>query len=429
MKSKKLIFGKLLPYSLTVLLLGLSVFMYAQNTSQEVKFKSFLGEVYNRQDRSPVVFASVFIKGTNIGTVTNSEGKFIIKIPDAYLNQQLGISSMGYKTLYVKLNQLSSKLNHLALEPAIVPLNEVVIRHLNPLTLLNDAIARIHMNYSNVPVMMTAFYRESIKKNRNYVSVAEAVLRIYKASYTSFLDNDRITIFKGRKSQAVRRMDTLLVKLQGGPLTVSSLDIVKNPGNLFSPDILSDYNYQMAGVVFINGRETYEIQFEQKDTVSLPLYKGSVFLDAKSLAFAGAKFEISPKKDQEATKYLVTKKPAGLKTNLLGAHYLVKYRKIGTHWYLNYIRVENRFRFKWKKRLFHSNYTIVSETAITDIDHNNVVKPKFSQRIKPREIFSDKVSAFEDPTFWGSSNIIEPESSIQSAIKKIRRKLERWNHH
>jgi hypothetical protein len=35
----------------------------------------------------------------------------------------------------------------------------------------------------------------------------------------------------------------------------------------------------------------------------------------------------------------------------------------------------------------------------------------------------DKLTDFADPEFWGEYNIIEPEKSIETAIKKIQRKI------
>jgi len=39
----------------------------------------------------------------------------------------------------------------------------------------------------------------------------------------------------------------------------------------------------------------------------------------------------------------------------------------------------------------------------------------------------DDVSGFSDPDFWGDNNIIEPEKSIENAIEKIQRQLEKDN--
>ena len=390
------------------------------------RYTAVRGVVLNSETHEPVVFASVFIRGTNIGTVSNSNGKFLIKIPLQYAHRKLGISSIGFKTKYVDVNLLNKVVNKVYLDPAVIPIKEVIIRHLDPVHILTAAVEKIPENYSVKPVMMTGFYRESIRKNKKYLSVAEAVLKIFKTAYgKNVFSNDRVTIFKGRKAEYAKRRDTIAVKFQGGPLSLSYLDIVKNNGDILSKDIYDDYDYHIDGVIMLDKRETYVIRFDQKDTVSIPLFKGTIYVDAQSLAIAGMEVEISPKQLQKALPYIIRKKPAGLKAQLLGVHILVKYRKIGDKWYLNYLREETGLRLKWAKKLFRSDYTITAETAITDINTKNVEKQKFSQRFKPNDVFSEKVSNFTDPNFWGANNVIEPEVSIQTAIKKISRKLKR----
>ncbi len=394
--------------------------------TDSTQYTAVRGTIINSETHQPVVFSSVFIEGTRIGTVSNSNGKFLIKIPIKYRHKRLGFSSIGYKTNFVPVTNLNKISNKVYLSPAIIPIKEVVIRHLDAVHLLGAAVDRIPENYADKPVMMTGFYRESIRKNRRYLSVAEAILNIYKGAYgRNTLNNDRVTIYKGRKAQYAKNRDTLAVKFQGGPLSLSYLDIVKNNGDILTKEMYPYYNYHIDGVIMMNNRETYVISFDQKDTVQLPLFKGKIYLDAQDLAVAGLKVEVSPKQIEKALSYVIRKKPAGLKAQLLGVHIMVKYRKIGSKWYLNYLRNETDLKFKWKKKLFHSDYTITAETAITNIDTKNVVKPKYSERFKPNEIFSEKVSNFTDPDFWGASNVIEPEVSIQTAFKKISRKLKR----
>ena len=63
--------------------------------------------------------------------------------------------------------------------------------------------------------------------------------------------------------------------------------------------------------------------------------------------------------------------------------------------------------------------------AITDWEKNTtgIMKPKNS--LKPTIILGDEASGFSDPEFWGKYNIIEPEKSIESAIKKIIKQLKK----
>ncbi len=107
------------------------------------------------------------------------------------------------------------------------------------------------------------------------------------------------------------------------------------------------------------------------------------------------------------------------------ANYLVSYRLIDGTWQLNYVRTELMFTVRWKKKLFRSRYTTMTEMAVTDVDPSNITKYKFRETTKRTDIFADQVSDFEDPDFWGEYNIIQPEESIQSAIQRIGRRLER----
>jgi hypothetical protein len=40
-------------------------------------------------------------------------------------------------------------------------------------------------------------------------------------------------------------------------------------------------------------------------------------------------------------------------------------------------------------------------------------------------VFTDKVEAFADVDFWGENNIIEPDNSIENAIKKLSKSMKK----
>lgn len=390
-----------------------------------LKIKSYSGKVIDKKTGEPVVFASVFISETRTGTVTNSDGDFIIKVPVQSVAKQIGITHIGYMTLFIDLSSLKSLGNVIELTSAPYEIEEVTIRKLDPEVLIRTAIRNIPENFSNNPVMMTSFYRETVRQNRSYVAVAEAVLDAYKSSYSNQGESDRIKVFKGRKSQDVKKMDTVLFKFQGGPYTSFLLDVAKNPGDLLSEDALKFYDYKMGGTVNVNNTQAYAIEFDQRETVDFPLYKGKLYLDVSNLAIVGMTFEISPRMIERVSDYLIRKKPAGMSVDVESGNYLVNYRKIDGLWYLNYVRTELVFRVKWKKELFRSTYTTMSELAVTDIISENIEKFKFRETAKYTDIFVEQVSDFEDPDFWGDYNIIKPDESIEAAIERLSRKLKR----
>ncbi len=79
---------------------------------------------------------------------------------------------------------------------------------------------------------MTAFYREAIKRGRKNVSLSEAVVKIHKQPYDSNADDD-IALVKARKTADYDRLDTVALKLRGGPYNPLSIDLMKNPTNIF----------------------------------------------------------------------------------------------------------------------------------------------------------------------------------------------------
>ncbi len=383
------------------------------------------GKVLDIETGDPIIFASVYLIGTNIGTVSNSEGEFLIKIPLFIENKTLVVSSIGYKNKELNFKQLNPEDNLIKLEPNPIPIEEVTIINQDARELIIRAMNKVPENYSDKPLMLTSFYRETIKQNRQYVAVSEAVLDCYKGSYTSLAEVDRVKIFKGRKSTDVKKMDTVLFKLQGGPKTMFLLDFVKNPMELFDREVMDYYIYHMGGIVNINDKQAYVVDFDQMDNIDFPLYSGKLYIDVLSHAFVGAEFRISPTKLDDAAPYLIRKKPLGMRIDLINASYLVKYRSIEDTWYLNHVRTELILAMKWKKKLFKSTFTTVSEMAVTDLDHENLNKFKFREATRRDDIFVEQVSDFEDQNFWGEYNIIQPEESIEAAIERIGRKLKR----
>ncbi|MBN1791579.1 MAG: carboxypeptidase-like regulatory domain-containing protein [Bacteroidales bacterium] len=392
---------------------------------QDTSFVTFTGKVIDNTTRKPVVFANVYLIGSSLGTVTNADGEFVLKVPVAELSRKVGFSNLGYKNLVVALTEMKAKDNVIRLEIAATSLEEVIIRSDDPIELLRMAYRRIHENYNKEPEMQVGFYRETVKQNRNYVAVAEAVLDVYKSSYNSLVDNDRVRIYKGRKSEDVKKMDTLMFKLQGGPRTSFMLDVVKNPGEILSEEYLDDYYFKFAGFAAIDGRDNYVIEFDQRENVDLPLYKGKIFLDTKNMAFSRLEFSYSDKALDIADNELVRKKPMDLKIDVLGATYLINYRILDDKWYLNHVRSELIFKCNWKKKRYNATYTTALEMAVTDRNSDNINKAKYKDQTKMSDIFADQVNSFKDENFWGEYNYIKPDESIESVINRLNRKL-KW---
>ena len=302
-----------------------------------------------------------------------------------------------------------------------IPIEEVTIVNQDARYLIAEAIEKIRNNYSVQPLMVTTFYRENIRKGRKYVAVSEAVLEGYKASYASIFDLDRVSIMKARKSSDFKNRDTVILKLQGGPLTMFKLDFVKDPGELIDKNVMPYYQYHLSGQTRIDNRQAYVISFHQLPEIEVPFYKGSFFVGVEDMAFLGAEFHLHEDHMDRAAEFMVKTEPFGAKIDVDKADYVVNYRFFDSKWHLSYVRSEIVVKVNWDKKLFNSTFCIMAEMAVTNVDSTNIIRFDKADMVRIKDIFVEQIADFEDPEFWGDYNIIHPEESIQSAIERMGR--------
>jgi hypothetical protein len=126
-----------------------------------------------------------------------------------------------------------------------------------------------------------------------------------------------------------------------------------------------------------------------------------------------------------ASDYFIRKKPIGAKVYPTEASYQVNYREKDGKWIFGYSRAELVFKIEWKKKLFNTHIFSSIEMAVTDWEKSQIKNAKPSERLKQNVVMMDEVSGFADPDFWGEYNVIEPEKSIDQAIRKIQRKIKK----
>ena len=394
-----------------------------KNDQQEIL--TFKGKVVDAETGTPLVFATVAVKETNVATVTNIDGEFSLKVYETQTSKNLEITYLGYKNKIVPLTDLriDGYKNVISMTQAPIPIKEIIVKPIDPEMIVRNAISKIGRNYIDEPNLMTAFYRETIRKNRTYVSIGEAVVEIFKAPYNNDLRFDGARIYKGRKGSDVQRMDTVLFKLQGGPVTVLQLDIAKNTQDILTMDAMKYYDYSLSTVVEIDDKPHYVISFKQKPSVDNPLFLGNLYIETTTGAITEAEFGFNLEDKDAVSSIFIKKKPLGMEVTPEIASYRVKYREQDGKWYFAYSRAEVKFKVNWKRKLFNTYYTTMSEIAITDRTNEEVIKIPGKEKLRYTDVFSEKVDAFSDPGYWGDYNVIEPDQSIESAIRRLSRRL------
>lgn len=412
--------------------IGRNVVIYKKNIKPpspvivEINRSIIQGRIVDRRSGKALPYATIALHGTSLGSISNETGNFAFKIPTELSDPILVVSYMGYKNLLRPITYPVEEELTIKLERETIPLQEVIIRYADPVMVLNEAIRRMPDNYMQKPAEMTAYYRESVKKNEHCMLFSEAVLDVAKGPYSMLSSRDQVSIHKGRKITDLNAEDTVIIKLRSGIDASLNLDIIKNQPDFLMADFSDYYDLDFNDVMSYGERLVYVIGFKQKSHISELMFRGSIYIDQENLAILAADFEFNPELiHQQPEIFLVSSSPR-IRIRPVSAKYHVDYRALNGMYHISQARAEVELKVRKRRRWIGQRYRISIEMAITDVIPGERKKIKPSDRVKPNTILSDQPFEF-DPQFWGIYNTIEPEATLQESLQKIEHNIQEIN--
>ena len=163
------------------------------------------GVVKDKETRQALANVNVSVQGSNVGTVTNADGVFSLKVSQEELGRGVHVSHIGYQNLFLPAEALtsSSKRPTIWMTPTAFSLDMVNVYGGAPMELVEKALRKIPQNYADHDHLFSAFYRETIQKRKRYIGISEAVLDAYKTDYKERdITYDRVQILRGRRLQS-----------------------------------------------------------------------------------------------------------------------------------------------------------------------------------------------------------------------------------
>ena len=386
-------------------------------TLREISPIKLSGTVTEGKDDSPLGYASLTIAGESIGTMTNVDGRFDFVIPQRLRDKPISIRCLGY--LPRDLTQDDLRMSPLIrLEPVTIHLREITVKPVNVAEVLKNFRDNISNNYELSAQLMITFYRETIKRDDQYIGVWEAVMEILKSPY-SLGGSDRVRFLKGRKSNFGKTFNDVRLKIQGGPWYITNLDVVRNPETFLDPQFENLYRYRFEQPLMYNGRVTWVIRFSRREEVEFPCYYGELLIDADTYALVGAKFGLDRKSLKMNGDSFIRKEPHGYNTRPEGAEYTVNYRMVNGRWQFYSARTDVLFKVKQSKENFKVEYRSVSDILVTQ-QYSFPRKGRFGPDglFRADDIFADIIGPY-DPEFWGNYNVIKPDDDLSKAMREI----------
>jgi hypothetical protein len=396
------------------------------DTSSVKELNYITGVIEDDETLEPLSFATLALKNKGKGTVTNSNGEFGLKITSDLVTDTLSVSYLGYLVREIPVRQALGNNFTILMKREFISIPEIIIKNQVPQEIISKARYAIPHNFGDSPALMTGFYREGVIKKRELQTYSEAVLQIYKSAYSGTLYGDQIKVFKSRKIENSNRRDTLSMRLKAGLSSCLDLDGAKNIFDFLSPERMSDYRYRITDIVTYEDESAYVIEFEQREDIDIPLFKGTIYINTADFGILHADFELNNALVHKMKDFLVSNRTRGFNTMPVSVKYSVSYRKMNNRYFLSHVRGDLIFSSSQKKKLFKTQFNVFLELAITDINLKNVTRFEREELAPIHAIFSKTITSY-DPQFWGDQDFLRPEDNLLQALKNMNVKLHEFS--
>ena len=375
------------------------------------------GKVTDYVTGEPLSYVSIALKGEPLGTITNLDGEFILKLPHEHQNDSLIFSFVGYVSSTRAIQDLKLN-NRIKLHSTTIRIREVRVKAVSVEELLDGVRENIQVNYPVSFRLLTGFYRETVRQDNDYISVSEAVLEVLKSPYYADFREDKVRLLKARKSSDVRPFHWVSFKLQGGPYTITKLDAVKTVETFIDKEFQHLYKYTLSDVIWYKERPVYVVVFRPAKNISFPLFRGEMYIDRESMALVSARFSLDNYGLDMAEQSLIKKKPRGFSVKPLNVNYQVDYQFHDQKWHLHSARAQVAFRVRSREDRVNSVFESSSELLVTDIKNTDLKRFPGKELFTINDIFTE-ISVEYDENFWGNYNIIKPDEDLQNAIRGL----------
>lgn len=386
-----------------------------ENDTIPVQYFFLRGKIVEDRRGKPVPYASVSVLNEPIGTITNADGDFLLKLHPDHIRDSIVISCMGFAQIRMPAYKLLDE-DLFILEPVSIRIREVKVTAITPEKLLQNIHENLEKNYSTHTRIMTAFYRETVQQDENYINVSEAVIEILKSPYTNTVRTDLVRLVKGRKSPDVQPFRWLNFKLQGGPFTIIQLDVVRNTESFIDPAYQSRYKYEINKVVWYNDEPVYVVSFTPVSDDVFPGFIGEMYIQRETFAIVHASFHFNKSSLTQATNIMIRKKPKGVKARPSYVQYQVNYQQYQGKWHLSTVRASVKFKIRSKRDRINSEFHSISDLLVTNIQPTELKRFPNDERFNKSDVFVEQLGSF-DEKFWENYNIIKPDEDLRKAFK------------
>lgn len=380
---------------------------------EQKEISSIHGTVLSQGE--PLYGATVYLKNSLKGIITNEDGEFILKLPASSYFDTLLVSHIGCFVEEIAIKSIQNEKLHINLKPHAFALDEIIVLAVSAEALVRKMISNIKDIYPKHNTLYHSFYREEMKVDDNYKYFSEAVLEVFKNSYTHIFNSEKIKVIQSRTFKS-STTDSLLLKIKSGLKTALYLDVVRYQPDFLHEKTMNQYRYHLEETKHFDNDIIYIISFHPRNR-NEGLYKGKIFINGKYNALVKLKFQYADHQKYRLRE-LMSKNYQKIGLKPIQASYVAKYQQVEKTWFLQFISTSLQFRFKEKKNWFSVPMSTKSSFFVVGLDTINVVKPRISETVDPSVVFSESNFTYE-PEFWGKYNYYKPSNAVIKDLERM----------
>ncbi len=375
--------------SITSILLLFHVFSYAQQGNTLLK-----GKVIDQETNEGIAFVSIGIEGTFLGTATNPDGNFELKVPEEQLSKSLYFSAIGYKNISFPISELIQKQDlTIKLIPQSYNIQEIDVAAESKVLqrILRTASENISSNYISVPMNMKMYYVEQKSTGITAGKTAKTIVNLYDAkgySIPSWSDAFKSRSYEITEAQSDFTANTFRV-------AANSLDelLESDPARLsnivLNPNLLNDFKLTMEEKTRFNNDSVWIISYEalKLDLAHTGSYyptsfRGKIYISQSNYAVLRNEINLTEGKSNQQGRSLAAKSNPITK---IQRNITTGYKKVKNKYVLAYIDSEKQYTSNDKESVYESG-----KIVILNIETQNTKPVKgreYFTEIKPNKIF------------------------------------------
>jgi len=369
--------------------------------------KTYTGIIKEAGTNAPIEMVSIGIENSNIGTISNEEGKFRITVPND--TKSLLLNHINYKVLAFDLDPGKATIE-IQLEPAGYDLEEIVVTSKPVDQILSDVLSASRKRLEK-SLLINTYGREFVSLNGKFVKFSDGLLDYYvkRKNGTSDLHIKQSRTFelnqKEKTDLEMQKESVTLVDIRDVMEQAYSFKSVKKFLNS------KDYDYELRTKTDSKGNTLETIKIIPKPEVEEFLMVGSVTYDPKSKLILEIEFKSSPEhfKYSKLINLLIVK----LKINDVGRK--INFKVDGEKYVMTYSQSSMNFYVKTKKT-FDDTYEFTSDFVMMDYKEGEFELDK-KDRYNKKSIFQAG-NNFQSE-YWKTNNIMLLTSKEEKIIKSF----------